>query len=93
MSVIKSIQRGSVELAPAATTNIAISSVNMAKTVVIVSCMNGDVGHNTSTGVRNATMIGINLTSSTNLYAACGTGLNFEYPKDAKAYWQVVEYE
>ena len=89
---IKSIQRGSVELEARTNTNITISSVNMAKTILYTECVPGYIGYSQSNSAGNFIHIGAELSSSTNIYAVCGGGQGQSYLISSTLYWTIVEY-
>ena len=98
--VIKSIQRGNVDLSAGGTTSVTINAVDLTKSFSNVKTANGARGgkaNNTTsdyTSYGAAIVAGGNLDTSTSLLIRAGTGLGSSSAtgSDCRAYWEVIEY-
>ena len=89
MSIIKSIQRGTVSLAKNAATNVTINAVDMDKTFIKQSCVSGYAG--SANVYMNAIIIGARLTTTTNVAFTCGDTFLGAHAVNSIMYYEVIE--
>ena len=94
-TVINSIQRGAVTFSSESSGNITISSVDLSKSMLVISCRSGrsdDYAYPTGSGWVSTNVAGGYLSSSTNIAWSSGSLYNTSY-SDGTMYWQVIEFK
>ena len=89
-TVINSIQRGAVTFGRDSSGNITISSVNLSKSMLIISCKSGMAY---STDFVSTNVAGGYLSSSTNIAWSSGDLSSGGAPSLGTMYWQVIEFK
>ena len=98
--VIKSIQRGNVDLSGGGTTSVTINAVDLSKSFSNIKTANGAQGGKANNTTNNYTSYGAaivaggNLDSTTTLLVRAGSGLGGSsvVASTCRAYWEVIEY-
>jgi len=88
-SPIKSIQRGVWIFAVNAATTIPITSVNVSKSVVIIS---NKSTYSAGSGYSNVITVGGYISSNTGLSLQAGSAVTISANGVGTCYWQVIEY-